>query len=122
MSRNRNMNRIQRLTTDIQKGRERIAAEQALIQQLQLQLAEVENNEIIRLVRTQNLSPLELHQMLQYGLPLERLMMEESDEEEESDDLDIDDEPGTEVQISELSEVAENSFTNRIIIPGGDPR
>ena len=120
MSRNRNMNRIQRLTADIHKARERIAAEQTYIQQLQQQLAEVENNEIIRLVRTQNLSPLELHQMLQYGLPLERLMLEESDDDDGSND--DDEEPAADDSAGGMVEAASNTIGSRIILPGGDLR
>jgi len=63
MSKNKNMSRIEKLTLDITKARERIAVEEALIVDLQQQLSEVEDMEIIRLVRSQSLSPAALHRM-----------------------------------------------------------
>ena len=64
MNSNKNMSRIEKLTAEIHKAFSRIATEEELIRDLQQQLAEVENAEIIRLVRSQSLSPLALHQML----------------------------------------------------------
>jgi len=69
MAKNKNMSRIEKLTTEIAKARERIAAEEAQIADLQQQLAEVEDAEIIRLVRSQSISPHVLHQMLGETLP-----------------------------------------------------
>lgn len=60
-------NKIDRINAEIEKTREKISEQQAHLKELLLQKTELENLQIVQLVRSMRLSPHELSAMLSGG-------------------------------------------------------
>ena len=60
-------NKIDRINAEIEKTREKISEQQAHLKELLAQKAELENLQIVQLVRSMRLSPHELSAMLSGG-------------------------------------------------------
>ena len=79
-------NKLDRIDAEIAKTREKISEQQARLKELLSQKTELENLQIVQLVRSMRLSPAEFTALLSGGgIPGMNAVPEETDEQEETD-------------------------------------
>ena len=79
-------NKLDRIDAEIAKTREKISEQQARLKELLTQKTELENLQIVQLVRSMRLSPAEFTALLSGGgIPGMNAVPEETDEQEETD-------------------------------------
>ena len=81
-------NKIDRINAEIEKTREKISEQQAHLKELLSQKTELENLQIVQLVRSMRLTPAELNAMLSGGgIPgMTAAPAEENEQEENADE------------------------------------
>ena len=79
-------NKLDRIDAEIAKTREKISEQQARLKELLSQKTELENLQIVQLVRSMRLSPAELTALLSGGgIPSMNAVPEEMNEQEDTD-------------------------------------
>ena len=78
-------NKIDRINAEIEKTREKISEQQAHLKELLAQKTELENLQIVQLVRSMRLTPAALTDLLSGGIPGMKTVPEALTREEDTD-------------------------------------